>query len=118
MKKQKRNNRKRANSPFSENLKQVLTVRKLTQRAIAELAGVQVSVVNSWMSGAVASDPIVVLKLAKALNLDYQFLMTGEYSNFKPEDLTIDQVFRSESDPAWSGIFQIEAKRLVLKSKK
>lgn len=99
-------------SPFSENLRKVSEERQLSQRAIAEIAGIPLSTLNTWLNGAIPTDHMAVLKLCKALSLDYQWLMTGEVSNSRVGDLRLDQIFSIEDDASFSGIFQIEAKRL------
>jgi transcriptional regulator with XRE-family HTH domain len=86
--------------------------RSLSQRAVAEMCGVQVSVVNGWTAGALPADPQAVLRLCKALGLDFQQMLTGEFSNFAPKDLKMEDLFETQTEPAFSGLFQIEAKRL------
>lgn len=104
--------RKKVKTMFSENLAMIVKERGITQKTLAEIAGVNRSVINSWLSGVVPQDLNAVLKISKSLKLDFQYLLTGEHSNFSPKDLQISEIFDVEIDPDFSGIFMLEAKRL------
>ena len=112
MSKTQRTPRRRSGQIFAQNLVRVMRERSLSQRAVAEMCGVQVSVVNGWTAGALPGDPQTVLRLCKALGLDFQQMLTGEVSNFSPKDLKLNDLFDMEADPAFTGLFQIAATRL------
>lgn len=108
--------RKKVESPFAKNLKSLMTDRELTIKAVAEISGVSTSVVGDWLSGSVPHDLTRVSKLASTLQCDFQWLLTGERTPTKSKELVLADVFDIESDPAFTGIFMIEAKRLKKKS--
>lgn len=108
----KKPTRKKVETPFSQNLARFLRERAITQKAAAEIAGVSVSVINSWLSGVIPQDLNAVLRLSTALNADFQHMLTGEHNKFAPKDLALSEIFDMQDDPAFSGIFMIEAKKL------
>ena len=103
--------RKRVDSPFGSNLKAVLKERGITQRGAAEVMGISVAVVHDWLQGAYPNDPNAVLKFCKAIGCDFQWLLTGERS-LSSKASPISEVFETQDEPSFSGIFMIEAKRL------
>lgn len=111
----KKPTRKKVETPFSQNLARFLRERAITQKAAAEIAGVSVSVINSWLSGVIPQDLNAVLRLSTALNADFQHMLTGEHNKFAPKDLSLNEIFDVQDDPAFSGIFMIEAKKLKRK---
>ena len=107
--------RKKTDSPFSKNLTAILKERSISQKQAANLMGVAISVVHDWMNGTYPNDPSALLKLCKALNCDFQWLLTGIQSQPKTK-ANLTEVFDIHDDPAFSGIFMIEAKRLKIKA--
>lgn len=103
--------RKRSSAPFAANLKAILDERSLSQRQAAALAGVNVAVINGWLSGAMPGDPVALLRLCKAIKCDFQWLITGERSLDKGR-ASLAEIFEIHEEPAFSGVFMIEAKRL------
>ena len=108
--------RKKVASPFAKNLKRILDERGISQRGAAEIAQTNVAVINDWLGGAVPHDHGAVLRLCKALKCDFQWLLTDSHTETKIQEMTLQEIFETESDPAFSGIFQIEAKRLKRRS--
>lgn len=104
---------KKTDSLFSANLKELLEKRNITQKQASILCGVNPSVVNSWLNGTQPYDMIAVAKLAKALNADFQKLLTSIPSSV--ETLSLNDIFHIEEDSSFSGIYKIEVKRLVQK---
>jgi len=101
-------------SIFAKNLQSILSERDLSQRAAAEIAGVSVSTLNDWLAGSTPKNIDAVLKLAKGLNCDFQWLLTGEASpKSNPDNLNISQLFSIEDEPSLSGLFMVELKRLT-----
>jgi transcriptional regulator with XRE-family HTH domain len=111
-------NEEEGKSIFSKNLKRLLRERGISQKAVADLLGLNPSVVHDWLNGGTPRDPAVLLKLCRTLKIDFQWLMTGEAKEFNPSELGLGQIFDVEPDSAFSGMFLIEAKRLKLKKKK
>ncbi len=107
--------RKRAESPFSKNLKSILTDRGVSQKAAAELAGVSQSTIVDWTTGSNPTDPLAVQRLCRALKCEFEWLLTGEISKAEIKGLSLSEIFDVQGDAAFSGIFQIEAKRLKRK---
>lgn len=103
-------------SPFAKNLKAILAERALSQTAAATIAGVSPATLNDWLhSTAVPNDLISIQRLCRALNCDFEWLLTGSQSKINIKEIALAELFESESDPSFSGIFQIEAKRLRIK---
>lgn len=109
--------RKRAESPFSKNLKRILADRGISQKVAAELAGVSQSTIVDWTAGSNPTDPLAVQKLCRALKCEFEWLLTGEVSKLEIKGLSLAELFEVQDEPAFSGLFQIEAKRLKRKGK-
>lgn len=108
--------RKKNQSPFAKNLKAILSERGISQKAAAEMAGTNTSVVNDWCAGSQPADLISVQKLARALKVDFEFLLTGVQSRLNLKDISMTELFESEPDPSFSGIFEVSLKRLRKKA--
>jgi transcriptional regulator with XRE-family HTH domain len=104
--------RKRIKSPFSENLRSTLAERSINLKSAAELAGTSPPVVHAWLNGGMPHDLGAVAKLAKALNCDFQWLVTGTRNDVPIQDRPLSEIFDIQDDPAFSGLFLLEAKRL------
>lgn len=101
-------------STFARNLQSLLDERDISQRAAAEIAGISVSTINDWLAGSTPKSMDAVLKLAKGLNCDFQWLLTGEASlKSESENLNLSQLFSIEDEPSLSGLFMVELKRLT-----
>jgi len=109
--------RKKSRSPFAKNLKAILSERGISQKTAAEMAGTTTSTINDWISGANPSDLISVQRLARALKIDFEFLLTGSQSRVTLQEISMTELFESEPDPSFSGIFEISARRLRRKKK-
>lgn len=108
----KKPKRKRIATPFAENLKKILDDRDVSIRGAAEIMGINQAMVHSYLNGTQPHDALAVLKLCRALKCDYQWLMTNTLPETKLKEMSLQEIFETENDPAFSGIFQIEAKRL------
>jgi transcriptional regulator with XRE-family HTH domain len=104
--------RKRVSSPFAKNLGRVLSERGISQRAAAELAQVQPSVLSGWLTGSQANDPIAIQRLARGLGCSFEWLLTGSDSQLEVGKISMAELFDGEPDPSFSGIFEISARRL------
>lgn len=104
--------RKRIQSPFAKNLERILSERKISQRAASELAQVQPSVLSGWLTGSQAHDPLAIQRLARGLGCSFEWLLCGTDSEIKASQLSMAELFESEVDPSFSGIFEISARRL------
>ncbi len=112
MVKKKQPIRKRIESPFSKNLKAILEERGISQRAAAEIAGVNPASINEWLNGSHPSDPMATLKLCQGLKCDYQWLMTDSRPNLEVNELGLSEIFEIQDEADFSGIYMIEAKKL------
>lgn len=109
----KRPARKRVESPFAKNLKAILAERGLSQTAAASIAGVSPTVLNDWLhSTSVPNNLLAIQRLCRAINCDFEFLLTGSQTKLNLKEIALTELFESEADLSFSGIFQIEAKRL------
>jgi transcriptional regulator with XRE-family HTH domain len=104
--------RKKVQSSFAKNLKSILAERGLSQKAAAEIAGTTTSTVNDWLAGTQPTDLLCVQRLAHALKTDFEWLLTGNQSRINLQEISMAELFDSEPDPSFSGIFEISAKRL------
>jgi len=104
--------RRKAESPFKDNLKAILNERGISQKGAAEIMGVSITVVHDWLQGSYPNDPSAVLKVCKAIGCDFQWMLTGEDSSKNQIQSNLAQFFDIEDEPMFSGIFKIEAKRL------
>ncbi|MEK6627204.1 MAG: helix-turn-helix transcriptional regulator [Bdellovibrionota bacterium] len=112
----KRPARKKVESPFAKNLKAILAERGISQTAAASIAGVSPPTVNDWLHASAAPNNLIaVQKLCRAMNCDFEWLLTGSQSKVDLKEIALTELFESEPDPSFSGIFQIEAKRLRVK---
>lgn len=109
--------RKKIESPFAKNLKLILLERGVSQKAAAAIALVSEATISDWLQGVQATDLSCVLRLAKALNCDFQWLLLNEPSRPMTDSISMSELFESEPDPSFSGIFEISAKRLRRKKK-
>ena len=104
--------RKRVESPFAANLKQKMIECRFNYRGIAKMAGVSPSVIHAWVNGGQPHDFNAVARLAHGLKCDFQWLLTGSTSQLELKTLSLTELFDIKDEPALSGIFLIEAKRL------
>lgn len=106
--------KKRIESSFSKNLKSILEERGISQKAAAAIAEVTPVTVNDWVHNASSSpqNHLAIQRLCRALNCDFEWLLTGSQSRVDIKDISMTELFESEPDPSFSGIFEISARRL------
>lgn len=110
--------RKRIDSPFRKNLKAILAERNISQKAAAVMADVTPTTMSDWVSGgSVPHDHQKIQKLCRALNCDFEWLLTGSQSRLNMKEFSMAELFDGEPDPSFSGIFEITARRLRRKGK-
>ncbi|MGE3683033.1 MAG: helix-turn-helix domain-containing protein [Bdellovibrionales bacterium] len=108
--------RKKIQSPFAKNLKAILNERGLSQKAAAEVANVTPATLNDWLAGSNPSDHIAVQRLCRALGCSFEWLLTGAETRIESKSLSMTELFDSEPDPSFSGVFEISARRLRRKN--
>ena len=96
----------------AKNLKLLLAERGLSQKAAAEIAQTTPATINDWLAGTQPADLLSVQRLAHALKADFEFLLTGTQSRVDLQGISMTELFESEPDPSFSGIFEISARRL------
>ncbi|MBS1959972.1 MAG: helix-turn-helix transcriptional regulator [Bdellovibrionales bacterium] len=101
--------------PFGKILKRIMQERDLTVRAVAELAGVSGSVVQSWINQANPHDLKAVAKLAKGLKMEFKELLLGEVEHTS-EVRGIAELFQEQD--LFDGHCKIIIKRLVPRKEK
>ena len=101
--------------PFGENLRKIMSERNLTLREIGELAGVGISVVESWLSKSNPHDLVAVGRLSEKLGVPFKKLVLGANDPVDPS-LTIDEMY--DENDLIEGLCRVSIKRLVLKNKK
>ena len=112
----KRPARKKVSSPFSKNLKAILSERGLSQSAAAVIAQVSPATIHDWIyssGGGAPSDPMALQRLCRALNCNMEWLLCGSTTPVDSKEISLAELFQSEPDPTFSGIFSIEARRLT-----
>ena len=72
---------------FWENVKILLSEKKLLQKDFAELLGINISTLKNQMTRNIIPDAIVSVKIAKALNTSVEYLVTGEDNNSAAKEL-------------------------------
>lgn len=92
---------------FGVRLRKIMDDRNLTVRAIAEMAGVTSSVIQSWISKAAPHDLEAVAKLAKALNVGFKEILLGEPETGESPELMFDE------QDWFEGICKVKIQRLV-----
>ncbi len=85
--------------------------RNLTVRAVAEMAGVTGSVVQSWISKAVPHDLEAVARLAKALNVGFKEILLGEPESDESPEMMFD------AQDWFEGICKVKIQRLTPKKR-
>lgn len=90
--------------------------RGLSIGAIAEMAGVSRSVVQSWTYKANPHDLQAVAKLAKALNMGFKDLLLGESDSPGIDGIAVKDLF--DEQEFFEGICRIKIERLVPKKGK
>lgn len=101
--------------PFAKILKHVMDERALSVGAVAEMAGVSRSVVQSWTYNANPHDLQAVARLAKALKMNFKELLLGEADHEPTREISFQDLF--EEGEVFEGICKINIQRLVPKKK-
>ena len=104
--------KKDTSSVFSKTLIRLMNEKNLSVRSAAEIAQVSSSTLNSWRSGSSPSDFKAIQRLAKALDVSFEFLLTGNSNN----DINIHEVFDEEA-AIFDGFARISIRRLIPKKK-
>ena len=99
--------------PFAKILERIMKERDLSIGAIAEMAGVSRSVVQSWSSKANPHDLLAVAKLAKALGMGFKELLLGELEERDIAGVSSKDLF--DEQEFFEGICRIKVQRLVPK---
>lgn len=102
--------------PFAKILERLMEERGLSIGAIAEMAGVSRSVVQSWTSKANPHDLQAVAKLAKALGVGFKELLLGELEDRDVDGISAKDLF--DEQEFFDGICRIKIQRLVPKKEK
>ena len=72
---------------FLEHLKDELNYQDLTQKELAEKTGISVNTIRGWFSKDLVPDVFNAVKIAQALNLSVEYLVTGKYENKAAKEL-------------------------------
>jgi transcriptional regulator with XRE-family HTH domain len=113
----KKNNLEGAATPFQINLNSIIEERDLTFKDIASMSEVSQSTVFGWANGASPNNIAVIHKLSKKLNVDFQWLLTGEssskdFTGVTPEDFYDEDYLETE------GIYKVKLYKLTPKTNK
>ncbi len=101
--------------PFGKILSKLMKDRQLTIQAIANLAGVNKSVVHGWMTGTTPHDLHAIGKLSRALGIGFRELLLGEPEI--PVTLsTLDIQFDKED--FFEGLCEVRIRKIIPKSDK
>lgn len=93
---------------FGDRLRHMMNERGLTVREVAELADLNNSVIQSWISNAHPHNLAAVARLAKALQVGFKELLLGE-----PEDIQQNSEFILEENPYFDGICHLSIKKVI-----
>ena len=104
--------RKGTNSlTFGVRLRKIMDDRRLTVRAVANMAGVTSSVIQSWISKAAPHDLAAVGRLAQALNVGFKELLLGEPEHHENLEASF------EAEDFFEGICRIKVQKLSAKKR-
>ena len=73
---------------FLERLKDELSYQSLTQKELAEKTGISVNTIRGWFSKDLVPDVFNAVKVAQALNITVEYLVTGINENQAEKELT------------------------------
>jgi transcriptional regulator with XRE-family HTH domain len=99
--------------PFGKILSKLMKERQLTIQAIANLAGVNKSVVHGWMTGTTPHDLIAIGKLSRALGIGFRELLLGEPEipvTLSTLDVQFDKV------DVFEGLCEVRIRRIIPKT--
>ncbi len=103
--------KKNTSQIFSQNLKQLLKQKNLTQKQLSKMTKICPSVINDWCNGTVPYDHCRILKIAEVLDTDFQKLLTSVPSKREiPNDELCSTVHEIEL-PA--GTYRIVLKKII-----
>jgi transcriptional regulator with XRE-family HTH domain len=108
--------RRKDQSHFAKNLRALMAEKKITVRKAADIAGVGVSTIDNWRSGALPEDYAAVKLLAHRLGVSFSFLLTGEDDSAAERLPSIAEVF-DDAGSLFDGYAKITIQRLVPRKK-
>ena len=73
---------------FLERLKDELSYQSLTQKELAEKTGISVNTIRGWFSKDLVPDVFNAVKVAQALGITVEYLVTGTEENQAEKELT------------------------------
>ena len=73
---------------FLERLKDELSYQSLTQKELAEKTGISVNTIRGWFSKDLVPDVFNAVKVAQALGITVEYLVTGVNENQAEKELT------------------------------
>ncbi len=82
------------------------------------MAGVQQSVINGWLNGAAPTNLEKVAQLAKGLGCTFSWLVLGKDESQSIDDLPLEELLVEDETQTFSGVFRLQATRLVRPKKK
>ena len=109
------NKKKGTKSIFATNLDKLLKERKLTQKVLADIAGVSPSTMAEYLNGNQPQNMEAVLRICESLKVDFQWLLSGQNSRANLKDISLSEIFDVSDEPDFEGVFQNSMKRLKRK---
>ncbi|MEK7066093.1 MAG: helix-turn-helix transcriptional regulator [Patescibacteria group bacterium] len=100
---------------LSSNLSKIMTERKLTLKEVGHLAGVSISVVESWLSGANPHDLHSVDQLSQKLGVPFKRLLLG-IDEVIDAPTTLNHLF--DENELFEGLVRLKVTRLNPKKNK
>jgi len=100
--------------PFKNILSGLMEERNLTLKEVSALAGVSISVVESWLSGSNPHDLLAIDRLSQKLGVPFKKLLLGVHE-VVDAPTAIEQIY--DSQDFFDGIARIRIERLVPKKK-
>jgi len=99
---------------WGQRLRSVLNEKKISYRRAASLAGVSVSVIDSWTGNSSPANLQAVRRLCDALDISFSWLLTGA---FEKTDRQISLAESFETVPYFDGLARIRIDRLIPRKK-
>lgn len=104
--------RKQRPSHLAVTLTDLLSAKRITNRAAASIAGVSPTSIQDWKNGVAPTDFEALARLADHLGVPLRFLLTGEQEPIDKRAVTLNEVL-SDGGEIFSGICEVKIRRLI-----
>lgn len=96
-------------------LSDILREKRISFRKAAQLAGVSVSVIDSWTGNSSPANLLAVRRLCNALDISFSWLLTGEHDR-QERQMSLTETY--ETLPYFNGLARIQIEQLIPRKKR